>query len=188
MQLRFVRGSAGTVSELLVCLILAWLPMACVADGSTGDPAQTDASDSPGAAAEPADPSPSAGSTQQAAVDTSKGGEKPYEVDCGQVDENGDEICVTDKATYVGWRTFHATCHVCHGQNAVGSSFAPSLLKPIDKATFVDVVTNGRSGETGVMPAWGENPNVKDFIDELYAYQEARADGVLKPGRPKRKD
>jgi hypothetical protein len=52
----------------------------------------------------------------------------------------------------------------------------------------VGVVTNGYSGPIGVMPAWGQNPNVKDFIDELYAYQQARADGVLLPGRPKRKD
>jgi cytochrome c5 len=115
-------------------------------------------------------------------------GEKSYDVDCDQVDEDGEKICLTDKGTYVGWRTFHATCHACHGQNAVGSSFAPSLLKPIDKARFVDVVMNGYSGQIGVMPAWGQNPNVKDFVDELYAYQQARADGVLRPGRPKRKD
>lgn len=122
------------------------------------------------------------------ASDKPDSGAKPYDVDCSQVDENGEEYCVTDKATYVGWRTFHANCHVCHGQNAVGSSFAPSLLKHIDKERFVNVVTNGYTGQIGVMPAWGKNPNVKDFIDELYAYQQARADGVLKPGRPKRKD
>jgi hypothetical protein len=57
-------------------------------------------------------------------------------------------------------------------------------LHHIDKKRFVDTVTNGKKGQIGVMPAWGKNPNVKDFIDELYAYQEARADGVLKPGRP----
>jgi hypothetical protein len=114
--------------------------------------------------------------------------EKYYDVDCSQVDEDGDRICLTDKATYVGWRTFHATCHACHGQNAVGSSFAPSLRKPIEKERFVDVVKNGYTGQIGVMPGWGENPNVKNFVDELYAYQQAVADGVLLPGRPKRKD
>ncbi|HEX7034264.1 MAG TPA: c-type cytochrome [Pseudomonadales bacterium] len=122
------------------------------------------------------------------ASDAPDSGEKTYDVDCNQVDEDGENYCLTDKATYVGWRTFHANCHVCHGQNAVGSSFAPSLLKPIPKERFVNVVTNGYQGQIGVMPAWGKNPNVKDFIDELYAYQQARADGVLKPGRPKRKD
>lgn len=113
--------------------------------------------------------------------------DKPYTVDCGQKDENGQPVCLTDKDVYVGWRTFHATCHVCHGQDAVGSSFAPSLverLKVIDKARFEDVVKNGMKGQMGVMPGWGQNPNVKGFIDELYVYLQARADGALKPGRP----
>src|SRR5690606_19760590 len=91
------------------------------------------------------------------ASDTPGSGEKPYDVDCDQVDEDGEKYCLTDRATYVGWRTFHANCHVCHGQNAVGSSFAPSLLKPIDNERFVDVVTNGYTGQIGVMPAWGNN-------------------------------
>ena len=113
--------------------------------------------------------------------------DKPYTVDCEQKDENGQAVCLTDKDTYVGWRTYHATCHVCHGQDAVGSSFAPSLverLKVIDKARFEDVVKNGMKGQMGVMPGWGENPNVKGFIDELYVYLQARSDGALKPGRP----
>jgi len=152
-------------------LLVTCLPLACAADNATEIGQQAEAGPAPTATAE-----------------SSEGGEKFYEVDCDEVDENGDRICLTDKGTYVGWRTFHATCHACHGQNAVGSSFAPSLLKPIDKARFVDVVMNGYSGQVGVMPGWGQNPNVKDFVDELYAYQQARADGVLRPGRPKRKD
>lgn len=160
------RATARVVAWLLV----GCLPPACALDSTalTGDEA------GPAAAAQ--------------AKDAAGGGKKYYDVDCNQVDEDGNPICVTDKATYVGWRTFHSTCHACHGQNAVGSTFAPSLLKDIEKERFVDVVTNGYTGQIGVMPAWGQNPNVKDFIDELYAYQQARADGVLKPGRPKRKD
>jgi mono/diheme cytochrome c family protein len=160
------------IARPVVWLLVACLPLACAADRAAGTGEQSETS----AAAE-------------APAENANGdGKKFYDVDCNQVDESGDKICVTDKATYVGWRTFHATCHACHGQNAVGSSFAPSLIKHIDKARFVDVVTNGYSGQIGVMPAWGKNPNVKDFIDELYAYQQARADGVLLPGRPKRKD
>lgn len=155
-------------------LLLACLPLACAT--VTGE--HTAASVTSAAPAAPA----------AAAEEASAAGEKPYDVDCNQVDEDGKKICITDKATYVGWRTFHANCHVCHGQNAVGSSFAPSLLKAIEKERFVNVVTNGYTGQIGVMPAWGKNPNVKDFIDELYAYQQARADGVLRPGRPERKD
>jgi cytochrome c5 len=168
------------IAKLIAWLLVACLPLACAAD-------QTAAAGNEAATTESAADAPE-NATEDAAGDASASGEKFYDVDCNQVDESGDKICVTDKGTYVGWRTFHATCHACHGQNAVGSSFAPSLLKHIDKARFVDVVTNGFSGQIGVMPAWGENPNVKDFIDELYAYQQARADGVLKPGRPKRKD
>jgi cytochrome c5 len=170
----FKRGpTRRTVSKTAVWLLLGCLPLACVSGNGTGKPDAANLAP----AAEPAAAEPGSG-----------GGEKYYDVDCSQTDESGKRTCVTDKGTYVGWRTFHATCHACHGQNAVGSSFAPSLIKHIDKERFVNVVTNGLSGQIGVMPAWGENPNVKDFIDELYAYQQARADGVLLPGRPKRKD
>lgn len=165
MPLCFSSGLVRTTAWLLA----ACLSAGCVADMTAGAGERTAAALSSAA---------SQGENAGAA------GDKPYEVDCSQVDEDGNRLCITDKATYVGWRTFHANCHVCHGQNAVGSSFAPGLLKPIDKERFVDVVTNGYSGQIGVMPAWGKNPNVKDFIDELYSYQQARADGVLLPGRP----
>ncbi|HWM28531.1 MAG TPA: cytochrome c [Woeseiaceae bacterium] len=167
------------IAKPIAWLLVACLPLACAADQTTAAGNEAATTESAAGATE--------GATEDAAEDASASG-KFYDVDCNQVDESGNKICVTDKGTYVGWRTFHATCHACHGQNAVGSSFAPSLLTHIDKARFVDVVTNGFSGQIGVMPAWGENPNVKDFIDELYAYQQARADGVLKPGRPERKD
>lgn len=164
--------AAQRISRLVVSLLVLCLPLACGTEQATGNPEQNESTASADAT------SAAAGSAE----------EKPYDVDCSQVDEDGDRFCVTDKATYVGWRTFHAACHACHGQNAVGSSFAPSLKKDISKERFVDVVKNGYTGQIGVMPAWGENPNVKNFIDELYAYQQAVADGVLLPGRPKRKD
>jgi mono/diheme cytochrome c family protein len=94
-----------------------------------------------------------------------------------------------DKATFVGWRFYHAFCHVCHAQDAVGSTFAPSLverMKEIDKARFVDVVENGYTGQIGVMPGWKDNPNISKRYDELYAYLMARSDGELAPGRPKK--
>lgn len=168
MALCFNRTPVRTIAWLLA----AFLSPGCAADRAAGPGGQTAAALS---------------SAAVQAEDAGEAGETPYEVDCGQVDEEGKKVCITDKDTYVGWRTFHANCHVCHGQNAVGSSFAPSLLKPIEKERFVNVVTNGFTGQIGVMPAWGKNPNVKDFIDELYAYQQARADGVLLPGRPERR-
>lgn len=168
MPRRFGNRPAQWISRLAVSLLVVCLPLACATEQATGNPGQEKGA----GAADAAD-----------ATD-----EKYYEVDCSQVDEDGDRVCVTDKGTYVGWRTFHATCHACHGQNAVGSSFAPGLRKDIPKERFVDVVMNGYTGQIGVMPAWGENPNVKNFVDELYAYQQAVADGVLLPGRPERKD
>jgi len=113
----------------------------------------------------------------------------PYTVECGPDPEQGVTTCAVDRDTYVGWRTFHAVCHTCHAQDAVGSSFAPALLpriRRIDKARFVQVVDQGFTGQVGVMPGWGANPNVNRYYDELWAYLRARADGELLPGRPKR--
>jgi hypothetical protein len=170
------------MSNPIAWLLVACLPPACTTEPATGTGQQPETPVSAVAASD------TEGLDETSEMDSNGTGEKFYDVDCDQVDESGDSVCVTDRSTYVGWRTFHATCHACHGQNAVGSSFAPSLLKPIDKQLFVDIVRNGYTGQVGVMPGWGENPNVKNFIDELYAYQQARADGVLRPGRPKRKD
>ena len=123
---------------------------------------------------------PPAAATQEAA---------PYSVECASDAEFGGETCLVDKATYVGWRTFNSTCYVCHGQDAVGTTFAPSLverLQVIDKARFMDVVHNGFQGQIGVMPAWKDNPNVNKHFEELYSYIKARSDGVLPAGRPEK--
>lgn len=113
------------------------------------------------------------------------GEEEPkYEITDGKV----------DKGTFNGWRRFHSTCHACHGQDALGSSFAPNLtdaLKTVDYATFIETVTNGRqvtgaSGAAAAMPAFGNDPNIMKHIDDLYRYLSARAKGGLPPGRPKK--
>lgn len=111
--------------------------------------------------------------------------DKPYNVAC----DDGGANCKVDKATYIGWRTFHATCHQCHGQDAVGSTFAPSLvdtMQRVDHERFLDVLNNGFQGQIGVMPGWKDDPNVNKRFEELFAYLKARSDGVLGPGRPER--
>lgn len=111
----------------------------------------------------------------------------PYTVACEET--GGKNVCKVDKQTYIGWRTYHAVCHVCHAQDAVGSTFAPSLVERlgvIDKERFMDVLANGYTGQIGVMPGWKDNPNVNKKYDELYGYLKARADGALPPGRPTR--
>ncbi len=125
--------------------------------------------------------------------------EKPYRIVGGKV----------DFGTYNGYRRYHNSCHRCHGPNAVGSSFAPSLmesLRELDQYQFLDIVINGRidgrignsddiakpstsssaAGEKNVMPSFGLDPNVAEYLDDLYAYIKARSDGVLGPGRPAR--
>ncbi len=96
-----------------------------------------------------------------------------------------------DFGTYNGFRRYHSECHVCHGPDANGSSFAPALrisMQDITYDDFLEVVVNGRTTNIGgvlkVMPPLGENNNVMLHIDDLYAYLRARADGALKPGRP----
>jgi len=118
------------------------------------------------------------------------GASLPYSVECGQVNDAGEPFCYVDRDTYIGWRTFHGFCHVCHAQDAVGSSFAPNLLsrmQDFDFDMFVERTANGYTGQVGVMPAWKDNPNINKRYKELFAYLKARSDGALTPGRPTRK-
>jgi hypothetical protein len=113
--------------------------------------------------------------------------EKPYTVVCET--DNGRRACKVDQATFVGWRTFHGFCAQCHAQDAVGSTFAPSLLARmprVDRERFEHVVAEGFAGQMGVMPGFKDNPNVMPRTDELFAYLKARADGILPGGRPDR--
>lgn len=115
---------------------------------------------------------------------SAQGEEPKYEITDGKV----------DKGTFNGWRRFHSTCHACHGQDALGSSFAPNLtdsLKTMKYEMFLETVTLGRqttgaSGATAAMPAFGEDPNIIKYVDDLYRYLTARALGELPPGRPKK--
>jgi len=122
--------------------------------------------------------------------DSTSGASAPYAVECGQVNDAGEPFCYVDRDTYIGWRTYHGFCHVCHAQDAVGSTFAPNLLgnmQDFDFDMFVDRTANGYTGQVGVMPPWKDNPNVSKQYKELFAYLKARSDGALPPGRPKKK-
>jgi methanol metabolism-related c-type cytochrome len=110
-------------------------------------------------------------------------GEKPYQVVDGKVDQG----------TYNGYRRYHASCHVCHGPDGLGSSYAPNLvdsLKTISQDQFNEVVINGRqnlgAGQERVMPAFGEVEDVALYLDDIYGYLKARSDGALGRGRPQR--
>jgi mono/diheme cytochrome c family protein len=122
--------------------------------------------------------------------------EKPYRIVDGKI----------DFGTYNGYRRYHNSCHACHGLAGTGTSFAPALvesLRVIDESVFWDVVVNGRiNGVIGaaenikdmdisanaanpkVMPPFHNDPNVMDYLDNIYSYVKARSDGVIGPGRP----
>lgn len=100
-----------------------------------------------------------------------------------------------DWPTYSGFRRYHSECHVCHGPEGEGSSYAPALKKSaldMDYYAFVDVVVNGRkkvdASHNSVMPAFGENPNVMCYLNDIYVYLKARGMEVVPRGRPKKKE
>ena len=96
-----------------------------------------------------------------------------------------------DWYTYSGYRRYHSECHVCHGPDGMGSSYAPALkdsLKTMSYAQFMEVVASGRknvtSSQENVMPAFGDNPNVACYLDDLYVYLRARANDAWGRARP----
>jgi methanol metabolism-related c-type cytochrome len=100
-----------------------------------------------------------------------------------------------DWYTYSGFRRYHGDCHTCHGPDAAGSTYAPALadsLKTMTYQQFTEVVIQGRqvarSGNTSVMPSFGTNQNVVCYLDDIYVYLRARADGALNRGRPEKRD
>lgn len=100
-----------------------------------------------------------------------------------------------DWYTYSGFRRYHSECHVCHGPDALGSTFAPPLkdsMNALGYDKFVEVVVNGRekigAAQQSKMPAFGTNMNVMCFMDDLYVYLMARADNAIGRGRPRKKE
>ena len=100
---------------------------------------------------------------------------------------------------FFGPRYCHSTCRYgdaclrCHGPDGVGSSYAPDLtqsLKRLSYDEFPEVVINGRqtlgAGQEKVMPGFGAVEDVAMYIDDIYGYLKARADGAVGRGRPVR--
>ena len=117
------------------------------------------------------------------AAETDQSPQKPYTVENGKV----------DLKTYNGWRRYTESCMRCHGPDGAGSSYAPDLVesaKHMTKEQFEDVVINGRTNvntaSENVMPPFGEVEDVVLYLDDIWAYMKARADGVLGRGRPPR--
>ncbi|ARC36429.1 c-type cytochrome, methanol metabolism-related [Paracoccus yeei] len=100
-----------------------------------------------------------------------------------------------DWPTFSGYRRYHAECHVCHGPDGEGSSYAPALKNSalrMDYYDFYAVVADGRQkvgqAENQVMPAFGANPNVMCYLDDIYTYLRARGTDAVPRGRPAKKE
>jgi mono/diheme cytochrome c family protein len=91
-----------------------------------------------------------------------------------------------DARTYNGYRRYHASCNHCHGPDGIGSTFGPSLVEALpDLEAFRRIVREGRTTGTSVMQGFADDPNIAPYVDDLYAYLQARADGALGRGRPR---
>jgi mono/diheme cytochrome c family protein len=92
-----------------------------------------------------------------------------------------------DARTYNGYRRYHGGCNHCHGQDGMGSTFGPSLVDGlVDIDAFRRIVRDGQSTGSSIMKGFADDPNVAPFVDDIYAYLQARADSALGRGRPNR--
>ncbi|MEO0820423.1 MAG: c-type cytochrome, methanol metabolism-related [Pseudomonadota bacterium] len=99
-----------------------------------------------------------------------------------------------DWYTFSGFRRYHSECHVCHGPDGEGSSYAPALKASaidMDYYDFVDIVVNGKkrvgAADNQVMPAFGTNANVMCYLDDIFIYLKARGADAVPRGRPPKK-
>ncbi|GJE77462.1 hypothetical protein BGCPKDLD_4067 [Methylorubrum suomiense] len=100
-----------------------------------------------------------------------------------------------DWYTYSGYRRYHAECHVCHGPDGMGSTYAPALkdsLKRLSYEEFYGILAGGKqevnNTQNQVMPAFGDNKNVMCYANDLYVYLRARAAGAWGRARPGEKE
>jgi methanol metabolism-related c-type cytochrome len=100
---------------------------------------------------------------------------------------NVTEDGTVDWYTFSGYRRYHAECHVCHGPDGQGSSYAPALAATaqiLDYYDFIGVVAGGRENGNSVMPSFGTNSNVMCYLDDIYIYLKAVGSGAVPRGRP----
>ena len=90
---------------------------------------------------------------------------------------------------YDGWKQFNLNCARCHGEDALGTSFAPHLIVslkpdgPINtKEIFMQTVCAGRPDKG--MPSWCALGMEIPVIEKIYSYVKARSDAKMAPGRP----
>ena len=94
-----------------------------------------------------------------------------------------------DMDTYQGWKQYELNCARCHGEYAIGTSFAPALVVSLKEGgtiptaeAFVTTVCAGRLDKG--MPAWCALGLEMEKIQQIYQYVKRRADGGIGAGRP----
>lgn len=100
-----------------------------------------------------------------------------------------------DWYTFSGFRRYHSECHVCHGPEGKGSTYAPALVESVKTMSYDDfkaVIIQGRqrigASEQSVMPSFGTNLNVMCYLDDMWVYLRARSAEAIAPGRPPKRD
>lgn len=58
-----------------------------------------------------------------------------------------------DFLTYRGFQRYHSECHVCHGPEGVGSTYAPALIDSLKTMSYGDF-RRGRCQRPYRSPAW----------------------------------
>ncbi|HTO74182.1 MAG TPA: c-type cytochrome [Gemmatimonadales bacterium] len=101
-----------------------------------------------------------------------------------------DTVSIT---AYQGWQQYSLQCARCHGEDALGTSFAPDLvlaLKPDGdvptREAFLAVLAGSR--EPKGMPSAARLGIDPVYFDGLYEYLKGRSEGRLKGGRPARRE
>src|SRR5829696_7762934 len=123
---------------------------------------------------------PLASSNLAQASDSAEKAKAVTEEDGKYLDAEGNPTYKIEKGTvdwytFSGYRRYHSDCHVCHGPDGEGSSYAPALkdsLKTMSYSEFSAVVAGGRrnvsSSRENVMPAFGTNKNVACYMDDIF--------------------
>ena len=98
-----------------------------------------------------------------------------------------------DAESYDGWKQFSLQCARCHGEDAEGTSFGPSLVAALQpgghvpsRNDFMTVLALGRP-EKG-MPSAGTLGLDAAYFAGLYSYLKGRSEGRLHGGRPARRN
>ena len=89
-----------------------------------------------------------------------------------------------DSGTYAGWFTYHLSCHMCHGQDALGTDVAPDLRKSL-KTMTPEQFANKVLGRYRVLEAPGDGPPDeavrKSIIDEVLQHRRGKRGQLAMP-------